>query len=66
MITLTNIYNVCLSCGYFPSSFENAVIKLIPKENKSPKNPLNYRPISLLEVKEKFSKSLYKTDLTPF
>ncbi len=47
---LTNIYNACHSTGYFPQAFKKAIIKLIPKENKSPKNPLNYRPIFLLEV----------------
>ena len=33
-----------------PMSLKKAIIKFIPKESKSPKNPLNYRPISLLEV----------------
>ncbi len=47
---LCNIYNAAFSLGYFPNAFKNAIIKLIPKENKSPKNPINYRPISLLEV----------------
>ena len=26
------------------------VIKFIPKKDKAPTNPINYRPISLLEV----------------
>lgn len=64
---LTNIYNGCLCTGYFPTSFKKAVIKLIPKENKTPKNPLNYRPISLLEVHgkifEKFIQSRLNTHL---
>ncbi len=46
---LTNIYNACLTTGYFPQAFLKAIIKFILKENKSPTNPLNYRPISLLE-----------------
>lgn len=50
---LTNIFNAALSLGYFPDAFKCAIIKLIPKENKSPKSPLNYRPISLLEVPAK-------------
>ena len=53
IIALTNIFNACLSTGYFPLTFKIAIIKLIPKENKSAKNPLNYRPISLLEVQGK-------------
>ncbi len=47
---LNNIYNACYSAGYFPEVFKQAIIKSIPKENKSPLNPLRYRPISLLEV----------------
>ncbi len=47
---LKNIFNACYSAGYFPQNFKNTVIKFIPKENKSPLSPLNYRPISLLEV----------------
>ncbi len=47
---LTNIFNACFSIGYFPAAFKKATIKLIPKENKTPKNPNNYRSISLLDV----------------
>ena len=50
LISLTNIFNACLSIGYFPSVMKKAIIKFIPKENKDPKNPINYRPISLLET----------------
>ncbi len=47
---LKNIFHSLLSIGYFPKALKNAVIKLIPKENKSPRDPINYRPISLLET----------------
>lgn len=47
---LTNIYNATISAGYFPDIWKIAVIKLIPKPGKSPTQPTNYRPISLLEV----------------
>ncbi len=47
---LKNIFNACLSIGYFPNVFKEAIIKFIPKKDKNLKNPINYRPISLLEV----------------
>lgn len=36
--------------GYFPQKIKTATIKLIPKSNTDPTNPLNCRPVSLLEV----------------
>ncbi len=47
---LTNLYNACYSAGYFPQVLKEATIKFIPKDNKSPIQPINYRPISLLEL----------------
>ncbi len=47
---LKNILNACLSAGYFPNYFKEAIIKFIPRKDKSPTNPINYRPISLLEI----------------
>ncbi len=61
---LTHIYNLCLSAGYFPSLFKKAIIKFIPKANKSPHEPLNYRPISLLEVHGKIFEKIIQTRLT--
>lgn len=43
------IFNACLSTGHFPIKFKNAIIKIIPKPKKDNTQPLNYRPISLLE-----------------
>ena len=63
IVVLTNIFNGCLSSGYFPTHFKKAIIKLIPKENKSLKNPLNYRPISLLEVHGKIFERLIQNRL---
>ncbi len=47
---LTRIFNACFPSGYFPTAFKKGIIRFIPKENKSLKDPINYRPITLLEV----------------
>ena len=46
---LTDLYNACLSLGYFPEIFKQAIVVMIHKKGKPKENPLNYRPISLLE-----------------
>ncbi len=61
-----SLYNACLSIGHFPSFFKNAVIKFIPKENKNHKNPINYRPISLLETPGKFLEKAILSRLNAF
>ncbi len=63
---LRNIFNACLSLGFFPDSLKKAVIKFIPKDNKTPKNPLNYRPISLLEVPGKIFEKIILNRLTSY
>lgn len=47
---LKNLFNHTMSTGYFPTKFKTGIIKLIPKTNTNHKDPINYRPISLLEV----------------
>ncbi len=37
---LKNIFNACFSLGYFPNALKKAIIKFIPKDNKSPKHPV--------------------------
>ncbi len=60
---LTNIFNAYYSIGLFPSAFQKSTIKFIPKNGKDPKHPLDYRPISLLELRGKiFEKKRFKTD----
>ena len=66
MEQLNNIFNACFSTGYFPRKFKNAIIKFIPKEKKSPQNPMNYRPISLLEVPGKLYERVILARLNTF
>ena len=47
---LAKVFTASLSAGYFPHKFKHARMVFIPKSGKSPKEPLNYRPISLLET----------------
>ena len=41
------LYNRIFDNGYYPVRWKTAIIVPIPKPNKDPKNPANYRPISL-------------------
>lgn len=53
-ITLVQwLFKHSIFLGYFPRKFKTAIIKLIPKPITNHSNPLNYRPISLLEVTSK-------------
>lgn len=47
---MKHIFNASLSAGIFPNSFKKAIIKFIPKPKKDHTDPLNFRPLSLLET----------------
>ncbi len=47
---LQEIYNHSLTIRYFPDQLKTASLKFIPKNNSDTTNPMNFRPISLLET----------------
>ena len=44
------ILNLLLSMGYFSKCYKNGLMVVIPKGGKDGRDPINYRPITLLEV----------------
>lgn len=48
ILHLTNIVNGCIRLGYFPENWKLVIIITIPKPDKDPLLPVNYRPIALL------------------
>ncbi len=63
---LKNIFDACLSAGYFPNVFKEATVKFIPKKDKTPISPINYHPISLLEVPGKSFEKIIQARLNSF
>lgn len=75
---LCKVYNYALTKGDPPGSWSEAIITVLPKENKDPTLCSSYRPISLLCVDmkiltsiiatrlQKYIKSLVKPDQTGF
>ena len=55
---LAQVFSASLSSGYFPHRFKHATMVFIPKSGKTHTNPLNYRPISLLETPGKVYEKL--------
>ena len=48
--TLTNLYNTCLSLGYHPTAWKEAIIVVLPKLDRLDYTlPKAHHPISLLE-----------------
>ncbi len=50
----------------FLTFFRESIVKFIPKKDKTPINPINYRPISLLEVPGKIFKKIIQARLNSF
>lgn len=55
---LTHIFNSSLAVGYSLDKFNEAAIKLIPKQDKTSHLPSNFRPTFLLEVLGKIFKRI--------
>lgn len=47
---LADLMTISLHVGYFPKPWTSALVSVIPKPNKDPHLPANYRPISLLST----------------
>ena len=63
---LLDIFNAALSSGYFPDRLKSAIINLIPKQGKSRHNPINYRPIALLETPGKLLERIISRRHRPY
>lgn len=62
----TNILNASLSVGLFPRKFKKAIIKFIPKADKTTTLVQNHRPISLLEAAAKLYEQIINKRLRHF
>lgn len=63
---LLTLFNSALRLRHFPASWKLAKIILFPKPGKSPINPQNHRPISLLPVISKMFERLFLSRLSPY
>ena len=66
LVFLATIFTACLSTGYFPKKFKQAKMIFIPKPEKSATDPMNYRPISLLEIPGKVLEKLINERIVEF
>ena len=57
-VQLTHIINASLRIGYFPKQWKTAIVVPVPKPNKNPTDPCNYRPISLLNTMSKVAEKV--------
>lgn len=57
------VFNAALECGHLLPSMNGAIIIVLLKPNKTPKNPESYRPISLLILDVKLLAKVVATRL---
>ena len=60
---ITHLINCSYATGIFPKQLKEAIIIMAPKVGKDPKNPTNYRPISLLNLLAKIYSKLMNNKL---
>ena len=63
---LTHIFQSCLAAGYYPKQFKHAHMVFIHKVGTDKDNPLNYRPISLLNTMGKIFGKIINNKLQKF
>ena len=63
---ITHIFNCCLAVGYYPKQFKHAHIIFIHKPGTQKHDPLNYRPISLLNTLGKIFGKILNRKLLQF
>ena len=62
---LTRLYNAILRLGYYPQAWKEGLVVMLPKGGKSPRDPENYRPITLLSAVAKLFERLLLPLLLP-
>ena len=63
---LTHIFESCLAAGYYPKQFKHAHMVFIHKAGTDKHDPLNYRPISLLNFMGKIFGKIINNKLKNF
>ena len=63
---ITQIFNQCLTDGYFPTKFKTAEIVPVYKKKGSRSNKENYRPVSLLSCLSKILEKLVSKRIISF
>ena len=63
---LAHIFECCLAAGYYPKQFKHAYIIFILKKGTDKHDPLNYRPISLLNTMGKIFGKILNRKLIEF
>ena len=65
-LELTQLYNECLTQGYFPKEWTLGVVTPIPKVNINNREPKNWRPISQIQLPGKILERIVHMQLTEY
>lgn len=66
IVLLCYIFNACARLSYFPAKWKHAIVLTFRKPGKDPKDPKNYRPISLLSSLSKIFEKCILSRLSDF